>query len=182
MRGARAFRILQRERWTNQPVRAGVTCIGDRKARKGPMPARAIFPALFVMIGLVPQAGMADDITAGRELYLNFCATCHAVDLEGAPDWRTPGPDGQLPPPPHDETGHTWHHGDAFLFDYVKRGGQAVLDDLGVRYNSGMPPFDDVLSDAEIEAILAYIKSTWPPRASEFQAARTAQEQAERAH
>lgn len=44
------------------------------------MPARAILPALFVMIGLVPQATVADDITAGRDLYLNFCAECHAVD------------------------------------------------------------------------------------------------------
>lgn len=179
MRGARAVRMLQREFWTIQLVRAGVTCIGGRKARQRPMPARAIFPALFVMTGLVPQSGVADDITAGRDLYLNFCAACHGVELEGAPDWRTPGPDGQLPTPPHDETGHTWHHGDAFLFDYVKKGGQAVLDDLGVRYNSGMPPFDGVLSDAEIEAILAYIKSTWPLRASEFQAERTAQERTE---
>lgn len=132
------------------------------------------------MIGLAPQTAAADDITAGRDLYLDFCAACHGVNLEGAPDWQTPGPDGQLPPPPHDESGHTWHHGDAFLFDYVKRGGQAVLDDLRVRYTSGMPPFDGVLSDAEIEAILVYIKSTWPPRAREYQAARTAQEKAER--
>lgn len=132
------------------------------------------------MTGLAPLSAAADDIAAGRDLYLDFCAACHGVNLEGAPEWQTPGPDGQLPPPPHDESGHTWHHGDAFLFDYVKRGGQAVLDDLGVRYTSGMPPFDGVLSDAEIEAILAYIQSTWPPHAREYQAARTAQEEAER--
>ena len=145
------------------------------------MRSRALLAALFVMMGPAPQTAVADDITAGRDLYRDFCAACHGVNLEGAPDWQTPGPDGQLPPPPHDETGHTWHHGDAFLFDYVKRGGQAVLDDLGVRFNSGMPPFDGVLEDAEIAAILAFIKSTWPPRARAYQAARTEQEQLERA-
>lgn len=143
------------------------------------MKVRALFPALCVMVGLASQAADADDINDSRDLYLDFCAACHGVNLEGAPDWHTPGADGQLPPPPHDESGHTWHHGDAFLFDYVKKGGQAVLDDLGLRFTSGMPPFDSVLSDAEIEAILAYIKSTWPPRAREYQAARTAQEAAE---
>ncbi|MCC6007560.1 MAG: cytochrome c [Rhodobacteraceae bacterium] len=142
------------------------------------MSARSLLALLSVLIGITPQISTAGDITAGRELYLDFCAACHGAKLEGAPDWQTPGPDGRLPAPPHDETGHTWHHGDRFLFDYVKKGGQAVLDDLGVRYNSGMPPFDDVLSDAEIEAILSYITSTWPQRIRDFQAARTAQEQA----
>jgi len=62
------------------------------------------------------------------------------------------------------------------LFDYVARGGQAVLDDLGVSFTSGMPGFGDVLSAEEIEAILAFIRSTWPERIQEIQAARTAAE------
>jgi len=143
------------------------------------MPSRALLSALSLIIGRMPQTAAAEGIIAGRTPYLDFCAACHGADLEGAPDWQTPGPDGSLPPPPHDESGHTWHHGDAFLFDYVKSGGQAVLDGLGVHFNSGMPPFDGVLSDAEIRAILPYIKSTWPPRARKFQAARRAQEEAE---
>ena len=48
------------------------------------------------------------------------------------------------------------------LFDYVKRGGQAVLDGMGVEFASGMPGFGDVLTDAEIGAVLAFIASTWP--------------------
>ena len=143
------------------------------------MCARSLLPLLSLLIGVTPQFALAGDTAAGRDLYLDFCAACHGAKLEGAPDWQTPGPDGRLPAPPHDETGHTWHHGDTFLFDYVRKGGQAVLDDLGVRYNSGMPPFKDVLSDAEIEAILSYIRSTWPQRIRDFQAGRTAQERAE---
>lgn len=96
--------------------------------------------------------------------------------MEGAPDWRRPGPDGLYPAPPHDETGHTWHHGDGMLSDYVQRGGQAVLDDLGVSFTSGMPGFGDILGNDEIEAILAYIRSTWPAHIQEIQAARTAVE------
>jgi len=142
------------------------------------MRPRVTVPAVLLATGLAAGAPLASDPEPGRRLYLDHCAACHGVDLEGAPDWRRPGPDGRLPAPPHDETGHTWHHGDAMLFDYVRRGGQAVLDDLGVRYDSGMPAFGELLSDAEIEAILAYIRSTWPQRVRDYQAARTAQEEA----
>ena len=62
------------------------------------------------------------------------------------------------------------------LFDYTRRGRQAVLDDLGVVFDSDIPGFGDVVSDAEIEAILAFIRSTWPEQQREFQAACTAVE------
>ena len=124
-------------------------------------------------------AAQGDEIALGRALYDQHCAACHGANLEGAPDWQRPGPDGRLPAPPHDETGHTWHHGDAMLFDYTRRGGQAFLDDLGVRFDSGMPAFGDILTDAEIEAILAFIRSTWPEQIRAFQAELTAAERAE---
>ncbi|KPQ08210.1 MAG: Cytochrome c, mono- and diheme variant [Rhodobacteraceae bacterium HLUCCA12] len=130
--------------------------------------------ALLLMLVATPLAG--EVAPGGRALYARHCATCHGAQLEGAPDWQRPGADGRFPAPPHDETGHTWHHGDAFLFDYTKRGGQAVLDDLGVDFDSAMPAFGEILSDAEIRAILAFIRSTWPPEAQDFQAARTEQE------
>jgi len=69
-----------------------------------------------------------------------------------------------LPAPPHDETGHTWHHDDAMLTDYIRRGGQAVLDDLEVSMTSGMPAFGELLTEGEIAALLAFIKSSWPAR------------------
>ncbi|MCW5719495.1 MAG: cytochrome c, partial [Bauldia sp.] len=58
----------------------------------------------------------AADLRAGQTLYLANCASCHGVDLEGQPNWQTPLADGRFPAPPHDETGHTWHHSDAQLF------------------------------------------------------------------
>jgi mono/diheme cytochrome c family protein len=122
---------------------------------------------------------LAKDLDLGRTLYDQHCAACHGADLEGAPDWRRAGPDGRFPAPPHDATGHTWHHGDAMLFDYTRRGGQAYLDELGVRFDSGMPAFGDILSDDEIKAILTFIRSTWPDEIRAFQAERTAAERSD---
>jgi mono/diheme cytochrome c family protein len=139
------------------------------------LPGRLLLPALSAMIGLmqVPAAAFLHafetDAASGRALYGEHCAACHGVDLEGQPDWRSPDAHGLYPAPPHDETGHTWHHDDAMLIDYVTRGGQAVLDEMGVAFTSGMPPFGPVLTGEEIEAILAYIKTTWPERIRKVQ-------------
>ena len=59
------------------------------------------------------------------------------------------------------------------LTDYIRRGGQAVLDDMGVAMTSGMPGFGEVLSEGDIAAILAFIKSQWPPRIRAIQAERS---------
>lgn len=109
----------------------------------------------------------------GRDLYVQHCAACHGADLEGQPDWRSPDQNGLYPAPPHDEAGHTWHHDDKMLIDYITRGGQAVLDDMGVKFISGMPGFGSVLADRDVEAILEYIKSTWPERIRDVQAQRS---------
>lgn len=113
------------------------------------------------------------DVTRGEVLYGDYCASCHGANLEGQPDWQSPGPDGRLPAPPHDATGHTWHHPDSVLFQYTKLGGREALALQGVDFDSGMPGFAGQLSDQEIWAILAYIRSTWPERARATQAART---------
>lgn len=108
----------------------------------------------------------ADIIAQGRQIYVDQCAACHGANLAGQPDWRTPLASGRLPAPPHDESGHTWHHPDEVLFRIVKEGTAAVV---GGGYESDMPGFADVLSDAEIRAVLDYIKSTWPERERSYQ-------------
>ena len=113
------------------------------------------------------------DINAGRSLYADNCASCHGASLEGQPNWQSADADGVLPAPPHDPTGHTWHHDDALLFEYTKLGGAAALQIRGVSgFNSGMPGFADTISDDEIWDILAYIRSTWTPREQGVQASR----------
>lgn len=102
----------------------------------------------------------------GRQVYVDHCASCHGADLEGQPDWRSPLPSGRVPAPPHDASGHTWHHPDEVLFRIVEEGTAAIV---GGGYESDMPGFGDVLSDEEIGAVLAYIKSTWPERERSLQ-------------
>ena len=127
---------------------------------------RAAGAAMAAIAGclLVGQTAWAsNDLERGAALYAEHCASCHGAELEGAPDWRRRGPDGLYPAPPHDATGHTWHHGDRLLFDYTKLGGEGALAALGITdFESGMPGFAEVLSDDEIRDVLAFIKSTWP--------------------
>lgn len=113
------------------------------------------------------------DLTHGQVLYAEHCASCHGADLEGQPNWRSPGADGILPAPPHDDTGHTWHHDNQLLFDYTRLGGEKALAMRGVRgFASGMPGFGGLLGEDEIWDILAYIRSTWPERIQAVQASR----------
>ncbi|QTN36366.1 c-type cytochrome [Cognatishimia activa] len=119
----------------------------------------------------------AGDIVAGEQIYAEYCAACHGANLEGQENWRSSGADGRLPAPPHDETGHTWHHPDSLLFDYTKLGGKALMATKGIEFDSGMPGFADQLTDAEIHNVLAYIKSTWPERIQKIQAERSEAEE-----
>lgn len=99
-------------------------------------------------------------IAQGQQVYAANCASCHGAKLEGQPNWRRRLDNGRMPAPPHDETGHTWHHSDRILFSITKLGVTAIVSG----YQSDMPAFEEVLTDDEIATVLAYIKSTWPER------------------
>ena len=101
----------------------------------------------------------ADVVKQGAELYADNCASCHGENLQGQDNWQTPSSNGRALAPPHDETGHTWHHPDEQLFQIVKFGTAALV---GNGYESDMAGYIDVLSDAQIQATMAFIKSTWP--------------------
>jgi len=107
-------------------------------------------------------------VKLGEKVYGEQCALCHGAKLEGQPDWRKRLPNGRLPAPPHDESGHTWHHPDHVLFAITKNG--VVPPNAPQGYESDMPAFGGKLSDAEIWAVLAYLKSHW--RTPEVLAAR----------
>ncbi len=103
-------------------------------------------------------------VTKGKQVYEANCASCHGRRLEGEPNWQLRKANGRLPAPPHDETGHTWHHPDSVLFDITKNGlVPGVTAPPG--YTSDMPAYKNLLSDDEIRASLAYIKSHWPKQA-----------------
>jgi mono/diheme cytochrome c family protein len=124
-----------------------------------------ILVAAFVgWISQPPPSGRADltdlhQVALGERVYSEHCAACHGKNLEGQPDWQSRRSDGRLPAPPHDETGHTWHHADEVLFRITKDGVAALVPG----YESDMPAYADLLTDDEIWAVLAFIKSRWPP-------------------
>ena len=113
------------------------------------------------------------DIAAGRTLYAEHCAACHGADLEGQANWQSQNEDGTMPAPPHDESGHTWHHDNALLFEYTKLGGAAALEARGIAgFKSGMPGFGEAMTDDEIWDVLAFIRSTWSERIKEIHSGR----------
>lgn len=99
-------------------------------------------------------------VTLGARIYTQHCAACHGARGEGQPDWRERGPDGLMRAPPHDESGHTWHHPDAQLIAITKHGLAQLIQQPD--YQTHMPVYEGVLSDAEIVAVLSWIKAQWP--------------------
>jgi mono/diheme cytochrome c family protein len=108
-----------------------------------------------------PLSGDDDaDLARGQQMYEANCMHCHG----GA----TGGDIADIPPP-HNAAGHTWHHPDCVIVDIV-------LDGMPVRLGyPEMPAFGDRLSEADVHAILAYIKTWWEPDQREFQAGVTDQ-------
>jgi mono/diheme cytochrome c family protein len=116
-----------------------------------------------------------DEIALGRIVYIEYCAECHGENLEGEADWQNQNQDQSFRPPPHDASGHTWHHGDKVLIESIKFGGERLSDNIGGFSN--MPAFEDTLTEDEIAAVLAYIKSTWPEDIRRLQWEQTNREQ-----
>lgn len=100
-------------------------------------------------------------VQLGQQVYAENCASCHGANLEGqTPNWKSPGSDGKLPAPPHDKTGHTWHHTDELLFNLTKYGLKKAANLKN--YESNMPIYEGILTDDEIIAVMSFVKSTWP--------------------
>jgi S-disulfanyl-L-cysteine oxidoreductase SoxD len=125
------------------------------------------YVALLAACDAAPPAGRVrlatNDLAVlatGQAVYVKYCAACHGAHLEGQPGWRERDAAGRLPAPPHDASGHTWHHPDQVLFDITKYGVARAANLAG--YDSAMPAYEGVLTDAEIVAVLAWIRAQWP--------------------
>lgn len=121
-------------------------------------------PPVVIQGTAVPPVPTLDpeQVAQGEALYQQYCAACHGAALQGQPDWQRPGPDGALKAPPHDSSGHTWHHPDDLLATIIAQGGDPA-------FKSAMPAFGEMLDDQEIRAVLAFIKRSWGPEEREFQ-------------
>lgn len=115
---------------------------------------------LWLGLGLIgcgaqlPTTTLTEQEQQGQTLYAAHCASCHGLRGEGSvAAWQRPNPDGTFPPPPHDDTGHTWHHPDGHLYLTVRDGGSSP--------DSAMPAFGERLTHEEIVATIEYIKTFW---------------------
>jgi len=108
-------------------------------------------------MGRLPPLDPAE-VARGRGVHAQYCASCHGPRAEGARNWTQPDARGNMPPPPHDDSGHTWRHSDRQLTELIRNGWR---DAFNKTEELTMPPFKDKLTDEEIRAVVAYFKSLW---------------------
>jgi len=155
-----------------EPVRASFA--GDLSRKLGP---KGRFLAAAVVIGAAITGGSlfwerytnttataadhrnAAQVGLGHTLYDQHCAYCHGVDLAGQAGWDGDFPEGGRPALPLDGSAPIWRLTDHDLFDITKFGGQPFSPPS---YRNEMPAYEGRLADADMWAILAYIKSRWP--------------------
>ncbi|HCY62226.1 MAG TPA: cytochrome c, class I [Oxalobacteraceae bacterium] len=106
------------------------------------------------------------EIDTGRLIYQQQCAACHGVKGEGKPGWEKRDALGELPPPPHDPTGHTWKHADAMLYKTIRDGWR---DPFNKTKRLTMPAYKDTLSPHEIRSVISYLKTLWTPEQRRIQ-------------
>jgi mono/diheme cytochrome c family protein len=105
-------------------------------------------------------------VAQGKHIYATRCAGCHGSELKGAQGWPQRSPNGSMPASPLDPSGTAWQHDDQWLFTTIKQGGQATASSGEA---SSMPGFGGGLRDADIWAVISYIKSTWPKHIQDAQ-------------
>lgn len=113
----------------------------------------------------IATAVSGETVARGAQLYQTNCQACHG-DREGR---------GRLPyVPSHGDDGHTWHHSDRNLMEIILNGGDEMTEMM--RSMSGvpedaprMPMWKDKLTEEEVRAILAYIKTFWSPERRRMQ-------------
>lgn len=109
----------------------------------------------------------AKQVAEGRRVYETHCASCHGVNGVGStPNWKIPDAEGNFPPPPHNDDGHTWHHPDRVLYESIRDG---LRDQFRPNAPLRMPAFGAQLSDAQMRALISYFKSLWSKEHREYQ-------------
>ncbi|PPI83515.1 cytochrome C [Marinobacter maroccanus] len=127
---------------------------------------RCLFPAVLVLVPALAMAKVGSttseripvEVTEGRQIYEQYCAACHGGQGEATADWSKPDEKGEMPPPSHDESGHTWRHSDAMLFRMIAEGWRHPFNKTN---RLTMPAFKDILTDQEIQSVIEYLKTLW---------------------
>jgi mono/diheme cytochrome c family protein len=108
-------------------------------------------------------AAAKEQLPDGKQVFSTTCAACHQVTGEGVP--------GVYPP----LAGSEWVTGDdAKLVRILLHGVTGPIEVAGETFNSMMPPWGATLKDADIAAVLTYVRSTWGNKGAPISAARVA--------
>lgn len=112
---------------------SGVASMGDHR-----VPAQ--------LVGGASQGGVLD----GRQVFVGACQACHQAGGQGLP--------GVFPP----LAGASWVKGDPHvLAQIVLHGLHGPIEVSGKTYNGAMPAFGAQLGDAELAAVLTFIRGEW---------------------
>jgi mono/diheme cytochrome c family protein len=101
----------------------------------------------------------------GGQLFVAKCQACHQANGQGLP--------GVFPP----LAGSSWvKETPDFPIQIVLHGLNGPVDVAGATYNGAMPTFADQMTDAELAALLSFIRGAWGNAAPAVDAARIAAE------
>lgn len=96
------------------------------------------------------EGGGEGGVIDGRQVYTTTCQACHQATGSGLP--------GVFPP----LAGASWVTGDAHIpAQIVLHGLTGPIEVAGTTYNGAMPGFGTQLNDAQIAAVLTFIRSEW---------------------
>ncbi|MDZ4770551.1 MAG: cytochrome c [Chloroflexota bacterium] len=97
------------------------------------------------------------NLQAAERIYNLRCAHCHGYAGEGQLLSTVPNTQqlGLHTVPPHDATGHTWQHPSQLIRQVLLNGIQNPLN------HYPMPPFEGVVTDEEIDQLIAYMALWW---------------------
>lgn len=98
----------------------------------------------------------AANLAEGASLYQAHCAQCHGPEAQGHPDWQTPSDGSFAAAPPLNGTGKDKQRSRAELRATIAQGRQHGTEPV-------MPAFASRLSPREIDAVMNYLQSLWPP-------------------
>lgn len=131
-----------------------------KTAAKSARPARATVAKSATPTAAVAAHAQGPD---GKTVYSTTCAACHQATGEGV--------EGTYPP----LAGSEWVNGDEAKVVRIVLGGlTGPVEVAGETYSGMMPPWGGVLKDADIAAVLTYVRSTWGNKAAPITAAKVA--------
>jgi mono/diheme cytochrome c family protein len=122
----------------------------DVGGEAGAFPVQVYYP--YAYYGEIPQPGGSSQ---GPKLYAQNCSICHQPTGMGMP--------GQFPP----LAGSDWvlEEGPNRILRLILNGIQGPITVNGQPFNNAMPPWRDLMSDADIAGVATYIRSTWGNKA-----------------